>query len=445
MNQGGLFALLIAILLLGAGALTWYRAEGGAPQFEAPESLVVGRAGRALSLALRDDESGLRSVRVWVSHGGEERVLLDESFPGNLLSGGVRHEHGLAMQLDAEGLGELSGEASLGVAVADWSWRGFFGGNETVREIPLRVDVEAPQISVRSGLTYLRQGGSASVAYHVSEEPSEDGVRVGEHLYRGYPRPGGGPGERVALFAAPLGGDVNAEVRVFAVDDAGNRSEAGWPLRLKPHPQPRGRVRLSDAFLETVVPRLAPNGSADRGAAFHEVNTELRASNEARIRELAAGSRSERLFGSALSQLPNSKVTSRFGEHRSYEHNGRSLSQAVHYGYDLASFSAAPVTAASAGRVIFAGDLGIYGNCVLLDHGLGLVTLYGHLSRIDVEMDQAVEAKEILGLTGATGLAGGDHLHFAVLVGDTYVDPLEWWDAEWVATHVDVNLASATP
>jgi murein DD-endopeptidase MepM/ murein hydrolase activator NlpD len=116
----------------------------------------------------------------------------------------------------------------------------------------------------------------------------------------------------------------------------------------------------------------------------------------------------------------------------------------VHYGYDLASFSAAPVTAAAAGRVLFADELGIYGNCVILDHGLGLTTLYGHLSRIDVKVGDRVEAEAVLGLTGATGLAGGDHLHFATLVGDTYVDPLEWWDAKWVETHVTANLRPAT-
>ena len=144
-----------------------------------------------------------------------------------------------------------------------------------------------------------------------------------------------------------------------------------------------------------------------------------------------------------LHQLENSKVTSRFGERRSYEVNGRAISEAVHYGYDLASYAAAPVTAAAAGRVLHAGDLGIYGNCVIVDHGLGLTSLYGHLSRIDVEVGQTVGDRERLGLTGATGLAGGDHLHFAVMVGDTYVDPLEWWDARWVETHVDANLGAA--
>jgi murein DD-endopeptidase MepM/ murein hydrolase activator NlpD len=120
---------------------------------------------------------------------------------------------------------------------------------------------------------------------------------------------------------------------------------------------------------------------------------------------------------------------------------GSSCSKAVHFGYDLASLSLAPITAANSGRVVYADDLGIYGNCVLLDHGLGLATLYGHLSRIDVSAGDTVAKGDTLGLSGATGLAGGDHLHFAVLVSGTYVDPLEWWDPAWIRTHIDTHIA----
>ena len=98
------------------------------------------------------------------------------------------------------------------------------------------------------------------------------------------------------------------------------------------------------------------------------------------------------------------------------------------------------MTAANSGRVAFEGDLGIYGNCVLVDHGLGVTSLYGHLSRLDVAAGDRVSRGQTLGLSGDTGLAGGDHLHFAILVGGTYVDPLEWWDAKWVQTHVDARV-----
>ena len=90
--------------------------------------------------------------------------------------------------------------------------------------------------------------------------------------------------------------------------------------------------------------------------------------------------------------------------------------------------------------MIFAGDNGIYGTLVMIDHGLGVTTLYGHLSSLAVAVGDRVEKGQTLGRSGATGLAGGDHLHFAVLVGRTYVDPVEWWDAKWLEEHVTERL-----
>jgi murein DD-endopeptidase MepM/ murein hydrolase activator NlpD len=131
---------------------------------------------------------------------------------------------------------------------------------------------------------------------------------------------------------------------------------------------------------------------------------------------------------------------SQFAELRSYRLAGQPVSRARHYGFDLASTAHAPITAAAPGRVVFAQDLGIYGRCILIDHGLGLSSLYAHLSEIGVVPGDDVESGTVLGLSGATGLAGGDHLHFAVLVGETYVNPLEWWDPKWVRSHINIRL-----
>ncbi len=445
MKASGWLLILVVIVVVGIGGFAWYRSESEVPGLVAPESeLVVGKSGVQLDLRASDQRSGLRSLRVAIAQASGEQVLLEELFPGNLLSGGVRHEHEAAVQLDPAALGALKGPATLSIAVRDWSWRGGLSGNEVRRDLPLRVDLEPPRIEVTSGIsgiTYVRQGGSGSVAYRISEATARDGVRVGTVEYRGFPRKGAGANERIALFAFPTDVDAKAPVRVFAQDAAGNSSEAGWSVVVQPYAQPEGKVQLSNAFLEQVVPRLAPQTAAgDPDSAFHDVNTRVRKENEDRIRVIIAGTAPEPLFSGSLHQLANSKVTSRFGEKRVYTVDGREISRAIHYGYDLASLSAAPVTAAAAGRVLFAGDLGIYGNCVILDHGLGLTSLYGHLSRIDVAADASVEGGQTLGLTGATGLAGGDHLHFATLVGNTYVDPIEWWDAKWVTDHVVPNL-----
>jgi murein DD-endopeptidase MepM/ murein hydrolase activator NlpD len=207
-------------------------------------------------------------------------------------------------------------------------------------------------------------------------------------------------------------------------------------------------VRLPQRFFEQKVPELAADlgiEATDVTTAFRTINEKVRAENEARIAEITSGAREPRHFVGGFLQMRNSEVTSRFAEQRSYRWEGREVSRAVHYGYDLASTARAPVGATNAGRVIFADDLGIYGKCVIVDHGLGVTSLYGHLSRIDVAPGDVVEKGDVLGTSGATGLAGGDHLHFAILVGGVYVDPLEWWDASWVRKRVESRILGSAP
>lgn len=446
MNTSGLIVLLLLLLLGAAGAALWIRAEGTPPQVLAPEAVLLGSGGATLALEIADPGSGLRELSVSLASGPDEQLLLEQAYPGNLLSGGVRMQQNAEIALDAATMPRKPREKQLRIRVRDWSWRGWLSGNQTSLEIPLTVDLEAPRVTVETGLTYVKQGGAGAVTYTVSEATARDGVQVGEHFYDGYPHPDGRQGHRVALFAVPSDASEDVEIRVVAEDAAGNAARARWPVVVKPRVMPEGNVSLGQSFLHTVVPRLIDDVGDDPAAAFDRVNTELRARNEAKIRELlAAEPESEPHFGDQLLQLANSAVTSRFAERRTYFVDGRAVSKAVHYGYDLAATAASHITAAAAGRVVYADDLGIYGNCVILDHGLGLATLYGHLSRIDVQAGDRVEQGDVLGLSGSTGLAGGDHLHFAVLVGDTYVDPLEWWDAKWVKTNVTPRLATSGP
>jgi murein DD-endopeptidase MepM/ murein hydrolase activator NlpD len=228
-----------------------------------------------------------------------------------------------------------------------------------------------------------------------------------------------------------------------AEDRAGNVASAGWATRLQPHDLPEVPIQLSQGFLDTKVAELAQAFEIDAGdrlAAFRDINSRIRARDEARIRELTQAASGPPLWRGAFVQLENSKVTSLFPERRRYLLDGKIVSEATHYGFDLASLAGSPITASNAGRVLFAGDLGIYGNTVLVDHGLGIVSLYAHLSGIEVGVGDEVAHGQRLGLSGQTGLAGGDHLHFAILVGGVYVDPREWWDAKWVQEHVETHL-----
>lgn len=439
-TRGWLFVLLL-LLLCGGGVFSWLRFEASAPTVAGPDEVVFGADGGSVRFELSDSGTGLRSVDILLSHAGGEVPIASEAYPGGLMSGALRGEapETIEIEVPADTLPRGVSDAFFRVSVRDWSWNDGLLGNETLIDIPLTIDRVPPYVSIATGLTYIKRGGAAAVLYRLSEETVRDGVLVGDTLFPSYP-----VGEwRAVVYAVPVHAPPNPDVRVLAEDRAGNVTRARWPVVVKERGLPAANVTLPASFLDLTVPDLAAAegiDAPDPSAAFRIINTDLRAQNEERIREIVSDSAPEKLWNGAFDQLENSKVTSRFAEERTYFVSGKPNSKATHYGYDLASTRAAPITAAASGRVLYAGPLGIYGNCVLMDHGLGVATLYGHLSRIDVSAGDTVEQGQPLGLSGATGLAGGDHLHFAVLVGHTYVDPLEWWDAKWVRENVEARL-----
>ena len=131
----------------------------------------------------------------------------------------------------------------------------------------------------------------------------------------------------------------------------------------------------------------------------------------------------------------------RYGDKRLYFYKGKKIDEQFHLGVDLASLANSPVMAANGGRIVFAEKLGIYGLAVVIDHGQGLTSLYAHLSNIDVASDQTVKKGDVIGQTGRTGLAAGDHLHFSVMVHGVPVNPIEWWDDHWIQDNVMRKLA----
>ena len=135
-------------------------------------------------------------------------------------------------------------------------------------------------------------------------------------------------------------------------------------------------------------------------------------------------------------RLPKSANRAGFADHREYKYKGRIIDRQVHLGIDLASIAHSPVPASNKGKVVFAGPIDIYGKTVMIDHGFGLLSMYSHLSSYDVQEGQIVSKGEIIGRTGITGLAGGDHLHFSILIHNTFVNPLEWWDAAWIKNNI---------
>ncbi len=303
-----------------------------------------------------------------------------------------------------------------------------------------------PTLEVLAATHYLHQGGGG-LAVLRAKDASRVGVKVGDQIFPGYPAGDPAAALTVALFALPFNLPDLAPISAWAEDEAGNSVSRPLPSELKPRRFPSGVVEISDKFLASKLPELLPERNpippGQEVSAFLVVNRDKRKAAEDIKRHVAARTQPRPLWEGAFVQPRNTKVFSNFAETRSYRHDGKEIDTQVHFGFDLASLKNSPVPAANAGVVVFAGPLTIYGNTVIVDHGLGLMTLYGHLSTIEVKEGDAIKQGQALGRTGTTGLAVGDHLHYEVLIQGVSVTPVEWWDGKWIRDHIGRPLQEA--
>lgn len=319
-----------------------------------------------------------------------------------------------------------------------------------VLEKTFTVRFAAPTLERVSSEVYLAQGGSEVVTYRVGETSVRDGVQAGEWFFRGYPLPGGGPRDRMAFFSMPYDLADVGKVRLIAEDDLGNTSLQSCVDKFFPKPVRPDTIQLSDAFMGKVVPEILSHTPEmkDRGDLLQNylaLNRELRKIDAERLKELASHSKTEFLWHRTFLPIANSAVRSSFADRRTYVYNGQPVDQQDHLGFDMASTQRAPVISVNDGLVVLAEYFGIYGNAVIIDHGYGLMSLYGHLSSIGVKAGDKVARGQELGRSGDTGLAGGDHLHFAMLLHGLPVTPVEWWDEHWIKDRIARKLAAAFP
>jgi murein DD-endopeptidase MepM/ murein hydrolase activator NlpD len=239
------------------------------------------------------------------------------------------------------------------------------------------------------------------------------------------------------FFPAPFDIQNGSVFYAVAKDTAGNQKVQALSTRLNIKKYKKSAINISDSFIKKVVyPLLNETSTSEPVRAFRKVNEELREDNLNKLRGLSRETEQKILWKGRFKQLRNSKVMATYGDRRTYYYRGKQVNGSVHLGYDLASTAHAIVDAANTGVVRFTGDLGIYGNTVIIDHGLGLMSLYGHLSTILVKEGHVVKKGEVIAKTGSTGLAGGDHLHFGILIHGYEISPLYWWDPRWVKTNV---------
>ncbi|MFZ5448779.1 MAG: M23 family metallopeptidase [Thermodesulfobacteriota bacterium] len=428
----GLIALLVWLVV---GRLDF---DDPTVALKTPLEVVGAKTGLIVTAA--DQDSGLKEVKVTFTQGGQSRLVLDRTFPPG---GGKGETVDLPVTLEPKALGFQEGKATLTAQVRDRSWSNLFRGRTASLTREVTVDLVPVHLTFQGVSHLLHAGGTGVICYRLNKEVKESGVQVGGRLYQGFPNPKGAKGDYVVLFPVPQEGPNAFQVELLARPSlGGNDIKQTVSLKSKPRKWRHDSINLSDSFLRQVASKLSVPNPNDLLGSYLEVNRNMRKLNHETFNKVCSRSSPQPLWTGAFQRFYG-KPMARFGDRRAYLYQGKTVDQQTHLGEDLASLVNSAVYAGNNGVVVFAEPLGIYGDTVILDHGLGVFSSYSHLSKINVKVGDKVQKGAVLGQTGVTGLAFGDHLHLSINLQGEFVDPLEWWDPHWLKDQVEGVWAHA--
>jgi murein DD-endopeptidase MepM/ murein hydrolase activator NlpD len=430
-------AILAVLVFIGLAAYLLLRG-GGAPKLSLSPDGDAASYTTEFTLKLAAGNGGLASVNVSATQDGRRVEMVSRSF------GSGMREHTEVFRIPREA-GFKEGPCELVVTAKAHSLLAFLGRGKASLTRKLTLDLVPPRLTVPQGIHNINQGGAGAVSFTVSKPVERAGVAVGESFFPAFQQKNG---EWICFFAMPYDMPTSSfRPKVIARDRAGN--EAAVPLSVLAIPKvfKSDKLNVPDEFLNdkmTQYTELYPD-LKEPVEIYKRVNSELRTKNVAELLKIGQQTAPTQLWSGPFLRLPNAAGRAGFGDQRDYFYKGEKIDHQTHMGVDLASVAGAPVPAANSGVVVFAQFFGIYGNCIIIDHGLGVQSLYSHLSQIGVQKGQAVKRGEIIGNTGATGLAGGDHLHFGILISGIQMNPVEWWDEHWIRDNIVKHIGAPSP
>ncbi|MGD0821915.1 MAG: M23 family metallopeptidase [Desulfomonilia bacterium] len=431
--------VLLLILFVSLAAAGFYYLEWEKPTISLDKSFdAIGKT-RDVIITLRDKRSGIRNFSIALVQDKHEFVIASEEIPYK-----GTYEKVVAVKIVPKELKVKDGEAVFTVKATDFSPL----RNTSVLQAKVIIDSTPPRIALLTRAHNINPGGTCLAIYRVTKAVQVSGVKCGNAFFTGYLVRDQGNPYYVCYFAVPRDVSNSTVMAVSAADRAGNQAIVGIPFYIRSvRPFRKDTVTVSDKFVQQKAVEFQEEDSKLSGKSpeeiFAYVNTQLRVEDDKKIQTICLKTGNKQLWQGIFLRLKNGAPKALFGDERTYLYQGKSMGTSVHLGIDLASTAQANIEAANSGVVLYAGNLGIYGNAVIIDHGQGISSQYGHMSSISVKEGQQVTKGQIIGNTGATGFAGGDHLHFSVLVGGVFVDPKEWWDPHWIKDNVEYKLELA--
>jgi len=435
--------LIVLIILIFIGIwLILVKFEGKIPTSQIDlKSVYIGKT-VDIQCTVKDSGSGIRKIWVDLLKDGKDYQLYKKTFPSlSFFKGSDVFETTFKIHFEPRKDGISDGKAVLRVGVWDYSWRGKFHGNKIYFEKDVVIDTKSPEIDVLSQKHYVNRGGSGVVIYKVSEGGTKNGVFVGDNFFQGHQGLFDDKNIMIAFFGLSYLQGKETKIFIMAEDQAGNVVKTGFIDNIRLKRFKSDTIRIPDSFLNRKMPSFdideSPSSMLEK---FLIVNRKLRKINCQEIKDIGKNSDNELYWNGKFKRLSNAANRAGFADHRKYYYKGKVIDKQVHMGVDLASLKRAPIPAGNNGRIAFVGDVGIFGKTVIIDHGFGLFSAYSHLSKADVNKDDMVKKGDIIGKTGTTGLAGGDHLHYGMFIGDVFVNPKEWWDPMWIKNNITSKI-----
>ncbi len=433
--------LIVLILALLAVPTSLYFLSTGTTLTVTPPVKVIGFA-TPLNIQAANPH-GVRSLTVTVDQDGKSWTMTAANEPARHLFA-QRHAARLNATVNVGRQSDTAlhdGKARVSVIAVSNDMR----GETSTQSFDVDVMTTAPRVAADGVQHYINQGGSEMVTFTPSGAWTEAGVMVGDRKFRSYPLPDHA-GQYFSLFAFSWDLPVDTPLYVYATNPSGAIAKATFWYKVFPKKFKASPIALESMHIDRIVNQIDTQNKipGDDVQRFVYINSQLRKINNKTLADLRLDTEQKFLWSGAFLPMVDSTVESRFADDRTYTWQGKKVDEQTHLGFDLAKLQHSPVPAANDGRVIWAQDLGIYGNCIVLDHGYGLDSVYGHLSEFLVKKGDLVKKGQIIAKTGSTGLAGGDHLHFTMQLDGVQINPVEWWDPHWVHDRILSKMGSAS-
>jgi murein DD-endopeptidase MepM/ murein hydrolase activator NlpD len=382
------------------------------------------------------DESGLRYYKVTVINNKQAYILnKSEKVSNNSI---VNIDFKIPKQYPISG-----NSLKIIVEAVDNSKWNFFAGNEIKKEFDFIIDNKLPEADILNNSYAIAKGGSAIAIVKAKDENLKNAyIEVNNHkkfkLAKFFK-----DDYYISLLAWPYE-DKNFNAYLVVEDKAGNKIKRKIPFYYRKVKYKTSKINISDKFIERVDRRVLetmnieiPNNNKD---IFLVVNNKVRKINEKSIYDasnIVLEDKVDEFKILPFKAMRGAAKQADYGDIRQYFYKNQKIDEKIHKGLDLASYRHSKIYNSNKGSVIYKKYTGIYGNTLLIYHGLGLVSGYSHTSNIRVNMDDIVDRNQVVAITGNTGAVFGDHLHLGIFIQGIAVNPIEWMDRYWIKVNIE--------